>query len=821
MKQKFSSALSLALIMAMLFTSVGLADNLATDGDGLIPVNEISSLNLGNVCQAGTASSNVYLLIRRTGGGQVYDDGATVALSAATTPSVFNSFSDGSIVLPENWTDLGNNALSSDTARSTITVSAGAAEALGPKTGSIIYSATGGQDGSNSSLTRTATINLGWTVVNCMQNQTINVTTSAPSNAAYGSSFNVAATATSGLPVSITTGGACSGNGSDSASITMTSGTGTCTVTYNQAGSTGYYPAPEVTNSTVAQKADATVIVNGYSDAYDGVAHGATGSATGVGGADLSTFLNLGDSYTNVPGGTANWSFSGGDNYLSENGSVSIDITKASVTAKAGSGSGTYTGSAQTPADCAVSGDYTGNLTCANDPASVGPNAGTYTISPIVSGPDMDNFDIAEVDGSFTINKADAVCNVTGYTGTYDGQPHGATGTCTGVNGEDLSAGLNVGASFTDYPGDVAHWTFSGGTNYEDESGDVNITINKAPVTATAGSGSSTYDGIAKSPSTCVVSGDYTGDLACANDQASVGPDAGSYTIQPVVSGTGLSNFEITLANGSFEIAKAPVRATAGSGSGTYTGFAQTPSACVVSGVFTGDLTCANNPSSVGPNAGTYAIAPVVSGTGLDNYEITPANGSYTINKADTTIAISGFTGYYDGASHCATGSATGGLGEDLSAGLDLGLCFTDVPGGTANWSFSGGTNYNDDDGSVAISILAWTFRGFYQPVDMDKLNTVKGGSTVPLKFEVFAGSTELTSTSVVKSFVQTRVSCDTNAVIDEIEVTTTGGTSLRYDVTGDQFVQNWQTPRQTGACYLVTMTTQDGSTLQARFKLK
>jgi len=91
----------------------------------------------------------------------------------------------------------------------------------------------------------------------------------------------------------------------------------------------------------------------------------------------------------------------------------------------------------------------------------------------------------------------------------------------------------------------------------------------------------------------------------------------------------------------------------------------------------------------------------------------------------------------------------------------------------------------------------------------------------VPLKFEVFAGATELTSTSAVKSFVQTRVVCSSTAPIDEVEVTTTGGTTLRYDLTGGQFIQNWQTPKTPGVCYRVTMTTQDGSTLSALFKLK
>ena len=58
-----------------------------------------------------------------------------------------------------------------------------------------------------------------------------------------------------------------------------------------------------------------------------------------------------------------------------------------------------------------------------------------------------------------------------------------------------------------------------------------------------------------------------------------------------------------------------------------------------------------------------------------------------------------------------------------------------------------------------AYSVAAWSNHGFYQPVDMGVLNLVKGGSTVPLKFEVFAG-TELTSTSAVSSFKVGTVSC-------------------------------------------------------------
>jgi hypothetical protein len=55
----------------------------------------------------------------------------------------------------------------------------------------------------------------------------------------------------------------------------------------------------------------------------------------------------------------------------------------------------------------------------------------------------------------------------------------------------------------------------------------------------------------------------------------------------------------------------------------------------------------------------------------------------------------------------------------------------------------------------------------------------------------------------------------------DDIELTATGGTSLRYDTTGGQFIYNWQTPKKPGSCYQVTVGTVDGSALSAYFRLK
>jgi hypothetical protein len=129
----------------------------------------------------------------------------------------------------------------------------------------------------------------------------------------------------------------------------------------------------------------------------------------------------------------------------------------------------------------------------------------------------------------------------------------------------------------------------------------------------------------------------------------------------------------------------------------------------------------------------------------------------------------------------------------------------------------------NKATGSFQVTVRALMRKGFYQPVDMNgTINTVKAGSTVPLKFEVFAGTTELTDISVVKEIKVAKVNMSTTALTDEIETTATGGTGLRYDSTGGQFIYNWSTKGLASSqCYQLTLTLQDGSTIIANFKMK
>ena len=112
-----------------------------------------------------------------------------------------------------------------------------------------------------------------------------------------------------------------------------------------------------------------------------------------------------------------------------------------------------------------------------------------------------------------------------------------------------------------------------------------------------------------------------------------------------------------------------------------------------------------------------------------------------------------------------------------------------------------------------------YTRTGFYSPVNMVPgfVNTAKGGSTVPLKFNVYANGVEVTDPAQVQ-FSVAPVACATLVAEDQVDWVTSDATSLRYD--GQQFHQNWKTPKGTG-CYIARVTTADGKSLSANFKLK
>ena len=328
--------------------------------------------------------------------------------------------------------------------------------------------------------------------------------------------------------------------GSYNFSVNLSDGT-------NQASTIGVLTVNKATTVT-------TVTINGEPFTYTGSAiTPATVTVTGAGGLNLTPVANYANNI-NAGMATASYSYAGDNNYLPSSDSKDFTINKAPTvtTVTINGGPFTYTGSAITPATVTVTGAGGLSLTPAASYAD-NINAGTATAS--YSYAESANHLASSDSKTFEIGKANATIEVLGKTVTYDGTAHGATGTATGVGGVDLSAGLNLGATFTDVPGGTANWSFEGGTNYEDESGSVAIVINKKTASVTPNPTSKYCGQVDPLPFSGTLSGFIASDGIIASYTRVAGEGIGNYTISATLSPVAkLANYNITYNTAQFTI---------------------------------------------------------------------------------------------------------------------------------------------------------------------------------------------------------------------------------------------------------------------------
>ncbi len=339
---------------------------------------------------------------------------------------------------------------------------------LNPSTGAITGTPTAA--GGPTSITFRVTDSVSVTTTKALSitvnkgNQTITVTAHAPASATYGNTFTVIATGGgSGNPVVITADGSvCTGGGNDSTLITMASGTGTGHVYFNQAGNANYNAATQVQEDVTAQKASLTITADNRSKTYgDTVTFAGTEftHSAMVGSDDVSsvTLTSAGSAagatvagspYAIVPSAAVG---TGLGNYTITYANGSLTVNKANATIKVTPYSVTYDGDPHTATGTRYRrpGRVPGSASTSSGTTHT--NAGTYNGDPWTFTDVTGNYN----DDSGTVNdsiaKADATINVTRLQRHLRRRPaHGATGTATGVKGEDLT-GLDLsGTTLTD-----------------------------------------------------------------------------------------------------------------------------------------------------------------------------------------------------------------------------------------------------------------------------------------------------------------------------------------------------------------------------------
>ncbi len=295
---------------------------------------------------------------------------------------------------------------------------------------------------------------------------------------------------------------------------------GTYTDTWTFSDPSGNYQAASGTITDTIAKATATINVTPYSVTYDGTAHSATGTATGVLGERLAGLDLSHTDHTNPGTYTDTWIFTDSTgNYTDGTGTVIDAITVqpqpgfSNLTAPTityGTSSvelgGTIAAGSQIPSgenvavtldgvtqNAKVGGDgaFSTSFATSTFPASATP----YTVSYAY---DSDgNFQSASATSQLTVGQAVAQIVVTPDDVVYNGAAESATGRATGVGGVSLAADLNLSGTTHTNAGTYADtWTFRDPSgNYQAASGTITDTIAKATATINVTRYSVTYDG--------------------------------------------------------------------------------------------------------------------------------------------------------------------------------------------------------------------------------------------------------------------------------------------------------------------------------------
>jgi hypothetical protein len=355
-----------------------------------------------------------------------------------------------------------------------------------------------------------------------------------------------------------------------------------------------------------------------------------------------------------------------------------------------------------------------------------------------------------------------------------------------------------------------------GTVNVTPRSGKNTYTITPAPLTITGRTAAKVYDGVSSyadvSAAGTTYSGLYSGLLTSIDGVATgdavtsltrvittaadtntpisgLAVVGGAYvdTLSSAV-GSGLSNYTITYAPGSFSVTPAALTVTGGNRTTTYNATLQNNATYTVTGLLGNDTLTSVVGVASGTNASTSTYNDSLSGalgTGLSNYTISYVNGALTINKAALSIASVAGSSVYTAGAQTGTYTVTG-LQGSLDAVTAVNGLASGTNAGTYTSTLGGATGTGLDNYNITYTNTA--------PFTITKANAtlvgvlnntaVYNGSAQTNTGAVFTGLLGDDATTITATGYAQATNVAQGAVADNLSATGTDSANYNFTVT-------------------------------------
>jgi hypothetical protein len=532
---------------------------------------------------------------------------------------------------------------------------------------------------------------------------------------------------------------------------------------------TGAYAAASATATLTITKAPSSVSIQADAVVYDGQAHGAVVTATGVNGTSLAPVTVTYDGAADVPVQAGSYSvdasFAGDANHVSASATATMTITRAPVVLSWSTPAPIVHGSPLGQAQLNATANVSGTFSYAPGPGMT-VAAGTHTLTATFAPADPQNHQGGAVSTTLVVERAAAAVILTGGIFTYDGQPHAATASATGVGGVALtpvSVTYNGTATVPVAAGsyDVVA-TFAGDANHASASATTTITIGKAVATLSwntpAAIGYGTSLGAAQLTAAASVPGTFTFAPAAGTVLG-----AGGHALTATFTPTDAANYSGGSVSTTISVAPAPLTVRTNDATKAY-GAPLPGFTAAFSGLVNGDtpaslggaLAFATAATASSP-VGTYAVMPA--GVASPDYTIGFVAGTLAIVKAPVGMTLvtsptpsgldmpitftatvtaaqsaptapTGTVRFFDGATLVGTATLSGGTATLVTGGLTAGTHGVEARyDGDA--SFETGTRTESHVVNTAAATPAITITSSRQPAGVGQSTTLTATITV------------------------------------------------------------------------------------------